>query len=276
MDISYQEFSPGPFLKPYVDCYWSMAFSGTALELSPDQHCLPLGTMDIIFHLNDDHYECDIAGRKYTLPSSFVAGMYEVPVSWKAVGGSRLFGIRITAESLLELFRVPASVLFNDFTEISSFLGKGANEFTAQIREAAGTGERIRIAEAFLLGYLRDRQHERNYVLEATRLIRQSAGNISLDELSGQLYVSTRQLQRSFKDTIGTSPKTYMRIIRFATAYDYVQQQRDSLNWANLSYHFGYSDQAHFIRDFKQFCGKAPTIMSDEGQSFYQRSRQLA
>jgi AraC-like DNA-binding protein len=67
-----------------------------------------------------------------------------------------------------------------------------------------------------------------------------------------------------------------MRIIRFANAYDYVQNEKASLNWANLSYHFGYSDQAHFIRDFKQFAGKAPTVMVDEGQSFYQWSRQFA
>lgn len=275
MDISYQEFSPSAALKPYVDCYWAMRFGGTTADVSPEQHCLPLGTMEVIFHLNDDHYEAKIGDAIHKLPTAFVAGMYQIPVSWKAVGGSRLFGIRIKPECLIELFRIPASVIFNEFTDMQSFFGNGVTPFTEQMREAEDTGARIRLTEAYLLSHLRDRQSERNYVLEAARIIRQTGGNISLDDLSSQLYVSPRQLQRSFKDTIGTSPKTYMRIARFASAYDYVQNERESLNWAGLSYHFGYSDQAHFIRDFKQFTGKAPTLMIHESRSFYQRSREL-
>jgi AraC-like DNA-binding protein len=270
MDIRYQEFSPGTALQPYVDCYWAMQFNGPVAQLSPDQHCLPLGMLEMIFHLNDDRYEALIDGTRYELPSSFVAGMYDAPVSWKAVGGSRLFGIRIKPECLLELFRIPVSVMFGEFTDMHSFFGNSARTLTEQMRNAPGTGARIQAAEAFLLRHLRDRQSERNYVTEATRLIRQTAGNISLDDLSGQLYISPRQLQRTFKASIGTSPKTYMRIVRFASAYDYVQNERASLNWASLSYHFGYSDQAHLIRDFKQFAGKAPTGVVHAGQTFYQ------
>lgn len=275
MEVNYQEFSPSEALKPYVDCYWAMSFGGMSTDVSPDQHCLPLGLMEMVFHLNDDPYQVSIEGKKDLLPASFIAGMYEVPVSWNAVGGSRSFGIRIKPECMLELFGVPVSVVFQEYTELQNFFGNGAKELTEQMRNAPDTGSRIRLAESFILKYMRDRQRERNYVMEATRLIRQSVGNISLEDLSDQLYISPRQLQRSFKNHIGTSPKTFMRIIRFASAYDYVQKQEESLNWANLSYHFGYSDQAHFIRDFKQFTGRAPTIMIDERRQFYQRSRQL-
>lgn len=275
MNVSYQEFSPSAALQPYIDCYWTLSLGGSAAEMSPEQYCLPLGTQDLIFMLNKDRYETVIEGKRHIMPSALVGGMYQVPVGWTAPCDTRIFAIRMKPECMLELFRVPVSVLFNEFTAMDAFFGKSGAELTEQMREAAGTGDRIKVAETFLQAYLRDRKCERNYVLEATQLIRRSAGNISLDDLSHQLYVSTRQLQRSFKDAMGASPKTYMRIVRFANAYDYVQQTYDSLNWAALSYHFGYSDQAHFIRDFKQFTGKAPTVVVEEKTAFYQLSRQL-
>ena len=275
-DVSYREFSPGDALKPYVECYWTADFNGTAADVTPEQECLPLGLMELIFTLNEDPFEVTIGGKRDILPASFIAGLYDVPASWKGAGNSRIFGIRIKPECLLELFGIPVSVVFQEYTDTRHFFGKIADELTDRMRQATSTGDRIMLAEDFLLQYLRDRQHGRNYIVEATRIIRQSAGNISLEELSGQLYISPRQLQRRFKDSIGTSPKTFMRIIRFAHAYGYVQRQQGAPNWASLSYHFGYSDQAHFIRDFKQFSGKLPSLVVDEQQLYYQGARQLS
>ena len=275
MNIRYQEYSPGAALQPYVDSYWSMHFDGPAGIEAPEQRCLPLGMLELIFHLDDKYYEATIDGRNHILPPSFIAGMYPIPVSWKTESGARLFGIRIKPECLMELFRVPVSALFGEFTDMESFFGKDINRLSDSMQAAADVGSRIRLAESFLLEHLRHRQSERNYVLEATRLIRQSKGNISLDDLSDRIFISPRQLQRSFKDNMGTSPKTYMRIIRFRNAYHHVQHEKEDLNWARVSYHFGYSDQAHFIRDFKQFTGKAPSFVVNEQSSFYQLTSQL-
>lgn len=275
MDIRYQEYSPCAALQPYVDSYWSMHFDGAATEQAPEQRCLPLGMLELIFHLDNRYYEATIDGRHHILPPGFIAGMYQIPVSWTTEPGARLFGIRIKPECLMELFRVPVSVMFNEFTDLESFFGKDINRLSDGMQAADSVGARIRLAETFLLQHLRNRQSERNYVLEATRLIRQEKGNISIEDLSDRIFISTRQLQRSFKDNIGTSPKTYMRIIRFRNAYHHVQQVGEDLNWARVSYHFGYADQAHFIRDFKQFTGKAPSFVVNEQQSFYQLTRQL-
>lgn len=276
MNIRYQEFNPSAPLLPYVDGYWLMHFDGEGKSETPTQRCLPLGMLELIFHLGDEVYEATIDGEKHKLPPCFVAGMYEKPVSWKTFFGAKLFGIRIKPECMMELFKVPVSVLFNEFADMESFFGKDINAFAERIQEAQDIGSRIQLAEQFLLKRLCNRQSERNYVIEATRLIRHAKGNISIDELSNRIYISTRQLQRGFKDNMGASPKTYMRIIRFRNAYRQVQHLRkDIKNWASLSYDFGYADQAHLIRDFRQFTGKAPSAVVNDESSFYQLTSHL-
>jgi AraC-like DNA-binding protein len=129
----------------------------------------------------------------------------------------------------------------------------------------------IKIAEDFLISRLKSTNEERTYLEEATNIIRIEKGNISIDSLCKRLYVSERQLQRSFKDMLGTSPKTYTRIIRFRNAYEYIQQTKnDKVSMADISYNCGYADQAHFIRDFKEFAGITPSIVEDSNMQFCQ------
>lgn len=124
----------------------------------------------------------------------------------------------------------------------------------------------IQVVETFLFAKLRNVKSERNYLYDATRMIRQAKGNLSIETLSEQLYVSKRQLERSFKENYGTTPKTYQRIIRFRNAYECVHQTATAPDWLDISYTFGYSDQAHFIRDFKEFSDEVPTMLFQETQ----------
>ncbi|WP_315815056.1 helix-turn-helix domain-containing protein [Paraflavitalea speifideaquila] len=80
-------------------------------------------------------------------------------------------------------------------------------------------------------------------------------------------------MQRSFRDTLGASPKTYTRIIRFRNAYrQVIQTAHKKISWAHLSLDHGYADQAHFIRDFKAFAGVSPSLIIEREGPFYQLS----
>ena len=112
---------------------------------------------------------------------------------------------------------------------------------------------------------------DRDYTIEAVKLIRSTRGNISMDDVCRQVYVSPRQLQRSFRTTLGTGPKTYMRIIRFRNAFNQIQRLEQHGGWAGLSYELGYSDQAHFIRDFKEFTGTVPSLLKNKQVTYHGR-----
>jgi AraC-like DNA-binding protein len=271
MSTSYQEFSPSPALQSFVECYWLHDFKTQGQQESPIQRCMPFGALELILHLDDNHAYAMFNDTWQKLPQAFFVGLYRDTVQWKAVGTSRKFGIRLKPESLLQLFKVPVASLFNQFTDLETFLGKETNRLTERVHGVADIQSVIRIAESFLLAQFKNLNVERNYLYEATRLIRQAKGNVSIEALSEHLFVSKRQLERSFKDNYGTTPKLYQRIIRFRNAYESLQQTNTSPNWLDVSYNFGYSDQAHFIRDFKEFSNDVPTLVYHDSDQFFRR-----
>jgi transcriptional regulator GlxA family with amidase domain len=82
-------------------------------------------------------------------------------------------------------------------------------------------------------------------------------GQLSVKELSEQLNISKRQLERKFSSIIGLSPKQLSKIIRLqATLKMLANHQFTSLT--SVAYEGDYYDQAHFIKDFKEFTGLSP------------------
>ena len=73
--------------------------------------------------------------------------------------------------------------------------------------------------------------------------------------LADEIGCSRRYLVAGFREHVGVTPKLLARILRFQRA---VGMMEEPLSWAEISLACGYYDQAHLIRDFKQFTGSAP------------------
>jgi AraC-like DNA-binding protein len=67
-------------------------------------------------------------------------------------------------------------------------------------------------------------------------------------------------LERRFLQDVGVSPKVLCRILRFQQVFRVVEADP---TWANVAVECGYYDQAHLIRDFRQFAEKTPTALFD-------------
>lgn len=82
-------------------------------------------------------------------------------------------------------------------------------------------------------------------------------GTLSIHELSAALCYSERHIHRLFLGHMGYSPKHYSRVIRFLSA---LEEMIDAPGKSISDYirNLGYSDQAHFQREFKTFTGMTP------------------
>lgn len=269
MKTSYQEFQPCPALRPFVECYWLHEFEVSGMQDSPVQRCMPFGALELILHLDDNCAHVMREGIWQKLPRAFLVGLYRETVHWKAVGSGRKFGIRLKPEALIQLFRIPVGAMFNQYTDLDSFFGKGVNKLIDDVYSVPEIADVISYTEKFLTQHFSNLSTERTYLAEATRMIRQAKGNVSIEVLSEQLNISKRQLERGFKDAYGTSPKLYQRIVRFRNAYESFQQTSTAPNWLDVSYNFGYADQAHFIRDFKEFSDDVPTLVYHDSSQYF-------
>ncbi|TVP49639.1 MAG: AraC family transcriptional regulator [Mongoliibacter sp.] len=85
----------------------------------------------------------------------------------------------------------------------------------------------------------------------------QRNGLIGLAEIVERLEVSFRTFQNHFKNQIGLSPKLFCRIIRF-NALLLALDENPMPDILELALQFGYSDNSHLHKDFKQFVGMTP------------------
>lgn len=80
--------------------------------------------------------------------------------------------------------------------------------------------------------------------------------------------VSSRQFERQFLERIGVSPKIYQRLLRFNQVMN-LRKQNPALKWVDITYHCGYFDPNHLLRDFKQFTGVVPSGFDFENAVIY-------
>jgi AraC-like DNA-binding protein len=268
MNISYNEFKPSPDLDRYVECYWLHTFDGQPKEESPVQKCLPIGMYEMLFFLEGGVGSIYTNGKWIKLPKCFFTGIYDNPVEWKMPGQGKLFGIRLKPETFSRLFDAPAQSLYCDYEELISFFGSTIHELLHAVYGKQSLTALIAQVEVFLSKRLTVMEEQGNYIVEAANLIRSAKGNITIEEVSNTVSVGIRQLQRSFKENMGTSPKSYLRIIRFRNA---LTSLNDTPQWADITYGLGYADQAHFIREFREFAGEAPKSVAMNANQYHKK-----
>ncbi|WP_206669650.1 helix-turn-helix domain-containing protein [Algibacter amylolyticus] len=122
---------------------------------------------------------------------------------------------------------------------------------------ANNTNERIELAEAFLLKRLTDKNTIDSIVKSTVETIFETNGQFSVTELSKQNNINRRQLTRKFSSTIGLSPKQLSKTIRIQNTLKTLLN-KDVPSLTDLAYENEYFDQAHFIKDFKEFTGLTP------------------
>lgn len=95
-------------------------------------------------------------------------------------------------------------------------------------------------------------------VREVVDIIDANEGKKTISELYDTLNLSKSTLERYFLEIVGLTPKMYSRIIRFNKVYQTLQHgQYDT--WQEVVYQYNFYDQAHFIKDFKNFFNKTPS-----------------
>jgi len=125
-------------------------------------------------------------------------------------------------------------------------------------------GQRIGGLAELLLARLEPGKEPRAQVREAVRLIQASRGRVTVRWLADQVNLSISQLERSFTRQVGVGPKLLARQTRIC-ALAAESMELASPNWALLAAKYGYADQAHLARDFRELTGLTPGRFASAG-----------
>ncbi|HUC81363.1 MAG TPA: helix-turn-helix domain-containing protein [Flavisolibacter sp.] len=149
----------------------------------------------------------------------------------------------------------PVHELFNLSLSLDNLFDKNkVNEVEEGLAGAVSDKHRIKAIEQFLVSQLKDRETDK-LIVEAVKLIYQSKGAIRIKELNERLLISQSPFEKRFRKVVGTTPKKFASIVRFNSV---LQQLNHTKSLTDICYENNFFDQAHFIKDFKQFTGDTP------------------
>ena len=214
------------------------------------------GNPGIVFHLKDSVIQN--AGNNETLPRSFMYGQISQFKDVVSTGELGMLVVVLQPYGIYSLFGIEASELNNCIVDLADIFGVEAAILEDRIINAKSIDNRIVIIEKFLREKTAGKKEPDHLFIESLQAIYNSIGSISIEDLLKKVPVTERQLERKYKQCIGTSPKKYADIIRFQHFLKLLQHQAHGTKISDIVYETGYYDQSHLNGFFKKITGITP------------------
>ena len=156
------------------------------------------------------------------------------------------------------MFKINAGDLSNRFEHLDNVVPAVANFIRNHLHHSQTVDEIRSLVDHYFLELVKKGSVNRDYRLDnALQLILKKRGVLDV-EADLQTGISSRQLRRLFDFYIGDTPKTFSQVVRFQTILG-AKPSSQTLRQNKLFFDAGYYDQAHFIKEFKNFYGITPS-----------------
>ena len=254
--MDYQTYEPHADLKSLISCYWTLE---VPMQTEPQkQRIVPDGCIEMAFILGDDIKRYTSENEFILQPRSMVLGQTIEPFYIEPTGFVKTFAIRFYPYGFANFVSEPIKNLVNKETPINQLFGiETVDDLEQKIIKAENTEQRISIIEKFLLDRLNEEKTINIIVKNTIDSLLSTNGSASITSIFKDEPTKRRQLERNFRKQIGVSPKQLGKLIRLQTALKMLLNQK-SENLTDIAYKSEYFDQAHFIKDFREFTGINP------------------
>jgi AraC-like DNA-binding protein len=223
---------------------------------------LPKGVVEFIFSFNDaPAFNQNGALDFRDVPRCFINGFNDCSLQLRTPEHQAFFGIELQPAALKKLVNVPCGEFLNAVTDLEAI----STEFSVlwhRLAAAASFNERVAIAKRWVLQKLCSLPDQE---MAISAFLAAPLQPVSVKSLASQFCYSSRQLHRKAKELFGMSTEALIQYKRYVHALQLMHHSNQSLTC--ISYDCHYYDQAHFIREFKDYTGLTP------GQYRQQKSR---
>jgi len=233
MQLNIQSALPDNSILPFVHSFW-MLENNTGKDIPTT--LLPNGMVDVtLMKMDSGNWEIMVRGID-TMPGSvtIAAGTKMFSIGLKLLAVEYLLG-----DSIKDVLNVGKNISNNfwqfeegDMRSLKSFCNKATQKIKTVSTESIDSRK-----------------------MKLFELIYASHGSITVKELSGKVYWSSRQINRYFNQQFGISLKAYSNILRFGTSFKQISEGK-------LFPEQNFTDQNHFIKETRKYAGVTPKELS--------------
>jgi AraC-like DNA-binding protein len=250
-------------LMPFVQSFWASA----AQPLRPGwrEQVLPGGQMHLAFRLDGSGVRlyaglADSEGHR--VGHAVVAGARDKPYFKDVSESSRSVGALLLPGAAQALFGCSAAELSNRHVPLDALFGSAADTLYQRLAAETSLPRQITLLQDFLLRRLQPLRALHAPVAQAIAALRQGSEVAPLVRASGY---SHKHFIAVFREQTGLAPKCFARVQRLQQ----VLRAPAQAGWAELAAQAGYSDQAHFNREFLALAGMTPQAWRRAGAAHH-------
>ena len=254
--MNYQTFPPHPDLNAIIKCHWTLEVPAN-IE-APKQRIIPDGCIEMCFILGEDVKRFTSETDFIIQPRTMVFGQVTKPYDIQPTGYVNTFAVRFYPYGFANFISRPIQELADKETPLRAlFEEKSVRELEQKIINAPSTQSRMEAVEDFLLNKLTNQSVLDNIVKSTVDALFSTKGSKPINSILKDNPSKRRNLERKFSKQVGISPKQLGKIIRLQAALKLILNNQGE-NLTQIAYESKYYDQAHFIKDFKEFTGTNP------------------
>jgi len=193
--------------------------------------------------------------------SAFVAGVQDRPARTRHAGTQEGIGVHLSALGISRLLGVAGAELANRCVALDEVLGHDAEVLMDRLSAAATAVRRVALVEAALVERLGTGPILSPEVVWAWEKLCCQPW-VKIADLAAEVGWSRARLASRFSEQVGSSPKRFVRVVRFERARRFLAEGSSSL--AEVATRAGYYDQAHLCRDVSALAGCTPAELAGE------------
>jgi AraC-like DNA-binding protein len=257
--VRHHSYVPRGPLSDLVHDIWSYESAGAVPR---KERILPTGTIELVITLREDVlriYDAAMVTPRARFSSALVSGPYSGMFGIDMDERRSVVGVHFRPGGAFPFLRVSAEELADQHVGLDALWGRAAIELRERLCAAPTAQAQMQLLEAALVARLAEPMKRHRAVSAALHLVRCRGAGLTVRTIAKEVGLSERRFIRVFATEVGVTPKRFLRLDRFHRARSHIARSAGPPDWARIACATGYFDQAHLIRDFRQFSGLSPT-----------------
>ncbi|WP_440054102.1 helix-turn-helix domain-containing protein [Pseudoalteromonas sp. T1lg65] len=211
---------------------------------------LPEGQIHEQYNLPDPNVHLVLDNNKFT-----VLGPVSKAYRYVMRGTGRVIGVKFLLASKFSTTNIQLNELVDNSFEASVFF-PFAEQLQNQLVHAQTDNDIIEYLRQMLKPMCRPLSQGQQLAQQLVEMIKSNQQLTRVDQLAERSGLSSRAIQRYLKHHVGFPPKWLIRKYRMHQVLALLES--GNTDTAELALWLGYTDQSHFIHDFKHFTGTSP------------------
>ena len=243
--FQYNEISSTPEIAHLAFCFFEFSIESKSSAPIPHE-VFPDGCISLLYRRN----------KRLNLNLLLIKGLSLETFHTEVFTGDIHWGVKFSPAACAKILRCdPKDVLTQPVFD-EKILPHLTFDLLDKLNKCKDFGESITVFEELLKNLKIKKNEVDDKITNAIKLIEKHKGEAKISEVADYVDLSTRQLERRFRNNTGVTPKQFSRVCRLrATAINLIE---NDMNWANRAAEMGFADQAHLTKEISSMTGRSP------------------